>query len=72
MMMELPETVDGITYAIQELDDELRTLIPYLNRRVGNRCMIESGADELLNRRNDLKSILGELAFDEYERMMTE
>lgn len=72
MMLELHETVDGITYAMQEIDDEIRTHIPFLLRRVGNRCMVESGVDDLLDTRNDLKSILGELVLDEYERTMTE
>ena len=72
MMMEINETVDGITYAIQEIDNEIRSHIPYIKRRTGNRCMVEMGIDELLDTRNDLTSILGELAFDDYERMISE
>jgi hypothetical protein len=71
MMMEINETVDGIQYAIQEIDNELTTHIPELKRRS---CTprVMSEVDALLDTRNDLTSILGELAFDEYERMMTE
>jgi hypothetical protein len=72
MMMEIHETIDGITYAIEEIDSEITTHIPYIKRRSGNRCMVETGVDELLDRRNDLVSILGELVYDDYERMMTE
>jgi hypothetical protein len=71
MMMELHESVDGITFAVQEIDDELRSHIPEIRRRVNNRCMVELGIDELLDMRNDLTSILGELVMDDYERMMT-
>lgn len=71
MMMEINESVDGITYAISEIDDEIRTHIPELKRRKCTpRVMAE--VDALLDTRKDLTSILGELAFDEYERMMTE
>ncbi len=71
MMIEPHESVDGITYAIQEIDQELTSHIPELKRRECTpRVMAE--VDELLDTRNDLTSILGELAFDEYERMMTE
>jgi hypothetical protein len=71
MMMEINETVGGISYAIQEIDEELTGLIPNLKRRKCTPRVMEE-ADALLDMRNDLTSILGELAFDEYERMMTE
>jgi hypothetical protein len=71
-MLNIHETVDGITYAVNEIDDEIRSHIPEIRRRVNNRCMVELGIDELLDTRNDLTSILGELMIDEYERMMTE
>ena len=62
-MMELHESVDGITYAVQEIDDEIRTHIPELKRRACTvRVMAE--VDMLLDTRNDLVSILGELAFE--------
>ena len=57
---------------VQEIDDEIRSHIPEIRRRVNNRCMVELGIDELLDTRNDLTSILGELMIDEYERLMTE
>lgn len=70
-MLEPRETVDGITYAISEIDDEIRTHIPELKRRKCTpRVMAE--VDNLLDMRNDLASVLIELTFDDYERMMTE
>lgn len=71
MMMEQEETVDGITYAINEIDDEIRNLIPDLKRRKCTPRVMEQ-VDELLDVRNDLASILIELTFDDYERMMTD
>lgn len=69
MMLSPEESVDGITYAIQEIDDELRSHIPELKRRACTpRVMAE--VNELLDTRNELKRILGELAFDEYEELM--
>ena len=71
MMIEIHESVDGISYAINEIDDEIRTHIPELKRRkCTTRVMTE--VDELLDVRNDLTSILGELVMDDYERMMSE
>lgn len=71
MMLEHHESVDGIQYAIREIDDEIRTHIPELKRR---KCTMRvmSEVDALLDIRNDLSSILIELTFDDYERMMTE
>ena len=66
MMMELHETVDGITYAVQEIDDEIRTHIPELKRRKCTPRVMEQ-VDALLDIRNDLTSILGELVMDDYE-----
>ena len=61
--MELHESVDGITYAVQEIDDEIRTHIPELKRRACTpRVMAE--VDMLLDTRNDLVNVLGELAFE--------
>lgn len=71
MMFEQHETVDGITYAISEIDDEIRTHIPELKRRKCTPRVMEQ-VDALLDIRNDLSSILIELTFDDYERMMTE
>ena len=70
-MFEHHETVDGITYAVQEIDDEIRTYIPELKRRKCTPRVMQE-VDALLDTRNDLTSILGELMMDEYERMMTE
>jgi hypothetical protein len=70
-MIEHEESIDGITYAIQEIDQEITTHIPYLKR---HKCTprVMSEVDQLLDIRNDLASILIELTFDDYERMMTE
>lgn len=69
MMLSHEESVDGIQYAIEEIDDELRSHIPELKRRQCTpRVMAE--VDALLDTRNDLVSVLGELAFDEYEELM--
>lgn len=69
-MIEIYESVDGITYAVQEIDDEMTTHIAYLKRHIGNRCMVDSGVDALLDTRNDLTSILGELVLDDYTELM--
>lgn len=70
MMMEQGETVDGITHSIQEIDMAIAGLSPQLRRKM-YRGQVWEQIDELLDTRNDLKSILGELALDEMERMMT-
>ena len=71
MMYEITEAVDGMTYALWEVDEELKGLIPYLKRRKCTPRVMEE-ADALLDTRNYLTSILGELIMDDYERMMTE
>jgi hypothetical protein len=64
MMFEHGETLDGITWAIKEIDDELTTHIPELKRRCCTpRVMAE--VDELLDTRNDLTYVLGSLTLDE-------
>lgn len=57
MMLENNEAMDGIAHEITGIDAELYCHIPELKRRVGNRCMIESGADALLDRRNEFVEI---------------
>jgi hypothetical protein len=69
MMIEYHESVDGIQYAINEIDRELCAQIPYLKRHYCTPRVMEE-TDRLLDIRNDLVSILGELAFDDYEEMM--
>lgn len=71
MMYEITEAVDGMTYALWEVDQELTSLIPELKRRKCTVRVMEE-ADRLLDTRNYLTSILGELIMDDYERMMTE
>lgn len=66
-MIEHHEAMDGITYAISEVDEELTTLIPNLKRRkCTTRVMAE--ADALLDTRNELREIgrtmLGEVVED--------
>lgn len=56
MMLDRQETMDGIAYAITEIDNELSTHIPDLKRRKCTpRVMAE--ADALLDQRNDLREI---------------
>jgi len=70
MMMEIHEAVDGITYAVQEIDAEITSHIPELKkRRCTPRVMAE--VDALLDMRNDLTSVLGGIAINDFERTMT-
>jgi len=71
MMMEINEAVDGITFAIQEIDDEIRTHIPELKRRKCTPRVMQE-VDALLDIRNDLTATLGSIAINDLERMMTE
>lgn len=71
MMMEIPEAVDGVEYAIWEIDQELISLIPELGRRACTPRVMEE-ADRLLDIRNYLLDIMNEIMMDDYERMMIE
>jgi hypothetical protein len=71
MMIEREESIDGIQYAVHEIDQELTSLIPRMRTNY-YRGEVLRQIDELLDQRNDLTSILGELMIDEYERLMTE
>ena len=71
MMMEHEESVDGITHSIQEIDMAIAELSPQLRRKM-YRGQVWEQIDELLDTRNDLTAVLGELALDEMERMMQE
>lgn len=63
------EVVDGMDYALWEVDQELISLIPNLKRRNCTPRVMEE-ADALLDTRNYLISIAAELAVDSYEKMM--
>lgn len=68
MMFEQHEAVDGIQFAIQEIDAEITTHIPHLSRRKCTpRVMAE--VDALLDTRNELSGIIGELTIQEMEQM---
>ena len=70
MMIETHEAVDGITYAVQEIDQELTSHIPELKRRKTTpRVMAE--VDALLDMRNDLTSVLGGIVIEDFERTLT-
>tara|TARA_R110000782_G_scaffold187656_1_gene277790 strand:- start:1197 stop:1409 length:213 start_codon:yes stop_codon:yes gene_type:complete len=69
MMMEHAETLDGMNFAIQEVDMELCALGPQMNRKIHREVIMEQ-INELLDTRNELSAILGELAFNEYEGLM--
>ena len=64
------EAVDTMEYAIWEVDQELASLIPELGRRACTPRVMEE-ADRLLDTRNYLISIMKEIAYDDYERLMT-
>lgn len=64
------EQIDGMEYAIWEVDQELTNLIPYLKRHKCTPRVMEE-ADKLLDTRNYLIGIASELMLDEYERLMT-
>jgi len=69
MMFEIGEAVDGIQYAVQEIDDEIRTFIPELKRRKCTPRVMQE-VDALLDIRNDLTATLGDIAINEMERMI--
>jgi len=71
VMYPKEEAVDGMEYAIWEVDQELTSLIPELKRRKTTPRVMQE-ADALLDIRNYLTGIMAELMIDEYERMMTE
>jgi len=67
MMMETHEAIDGITYAVQEIDAELTSHIPELKRRKTTpRVMAE--VDALLDMRSDLTNVLGGIIIEDFER----
>ena len=55
------EAVDGIQFAIQEIDEEIRTHIRELKRRNCTPRVMEE-VDTLLDYRNELSEIIGELS----------
>lgn len=59
--------LDGITYAVQEIDQEITSHIPELKKRKCTpRVMAE--VDALLDTRNDLTSVLGGIMIEDFER----
>ena len=70
MMLERMESIDGISYAVQEIDQEITSHIPELKRRKCTpRVMAE--VDALLDMRNDLTSVLGGLVINNLESTTT-
>lgn len=63
------EELNGMEYAIWEVDQELIRLIPELGRRACTPRVMQE-ADNLLDIRNYLVGIAAELTIDEYERLM--
>ena len=56
--------VNGLEFSLEEIDEELRSLIPDLRRRSCTpRVMAE--VDSLLDQRNELTYLMGELAIEE-------
>jgi len=69
MMLKTHEAIDGITYAVQEIDAEITSHIPELKRRKTTpRVMAE--VDALLDMRSDLTSVLGGLVINDFEGTM--
>lgn len=65
------DCMNGVEHSIAEVDDEIRTLIPMTKRKM-NRGEVWGQIDNLLDHRNLLVEMLGELTIDHYERLMTE
>ena len=64
MMIETHEAVDSITYAVQEIDQEITSHIPELKRRKCTpRVMAE--ADHLLDQRNEIIAIASCFAIEQ-------
>lgn len=70
MMYLREEAVDGMEYALWEVDQEIASHIPELKKRKCTPRVMEE-VDALLDTRNYLIDIMGEIVIDEYERMMT-
>jgi len=61
--------MDGITYSIQEIDQAIIEATPATQRKM-YRGEAWTVVDGLLDQRNELTNILGELVIDHYEEMM--
>jgi len=69
MMLKTHEAIDGITYAVQEIDAELTSHIPHIKRHSCTpRVMAE--VDALLDMRSDLTSVLGGIVIEDFEGTM--
>ena len=64
MMIETHEAVDGITYAVQEIDQEITSHIPELKRRKCTPRVMEE-ADNLLDQRNEIIAIASCFAIEQ-------
>ena len=65
-MMERAEAIDGMEYAIWEVDQELISLIPDLRRRACTARVMKE-ADALIDTRNFLFSIASEILIEQVE-----
>lgn len=68
--MNNQDCMNGVQHSIAEVDERLRELSPHINREY-HREIISNEVDELLDKRNLLVDMLGELSLDHYEEMMT-
>jgi len=66
MMMEIHEAVDGIEFAVYEVDQELTSHIPEIKKRKCTPRVMEE-VDSLLDTRNYLISIAAEIATEQVE-----
>lgn len=69
--MNTRDCMNGVEHSIAEVDDELRRLSPLMKRKM-YRGEVLNQIDELLDQRNLLVEMLGELTIEHYEEMMTE
>lgn len=69
--MNSRDCMNGVEHSIAEVDERLRELAPQYSRNM-YREVVRNEVDALLDQRNLLVSMLGELTIDHYEEMMTE
>ena len=70
MMYETEEAVDEMEFAIQQVDLQLASLMPELGRRACTPRVMQE-ADNLLDTRNYLVSIMAEIVLDDYRELMS-
>lgn len=69
--MNSRDCMNGVKHSLLEVDERLRELAPQYLRGM-HREVVRNEVDTLLDQRNLLVEMLGELTIDYYEEMMTE